>query len=415
MPTSLVHCIVWAKEFLLANLFGEAVEEPSYPEDIDPDLLASLKMETEAFADLRRMAREGEDAYARTVAHKVFNQDIQKLAELPDLWEHKQPPTPLNVDAGLRREDLADPPVARADDHCLWTVPEWLRVFEESIDALRRRAHGQEGGAVVPVYFDKDDESVMDFVAAAANLRASIFGLPMASRFHLKSMAGNIIPAIATTNAIVAGMMVLQAENVLRGRHERCRTAFITYGGQRSSLFACECLSPPNRDCPVCHLDRAVARLNPSQVTLRQLLEALVRRYSELLEGAPLSLEDATVIEGSRILYDEDLTANLDKRLLDIGCGECSLLKLDFVPLTIPILVAIDAAATDRLPHQDHQEETIQLAFTLLPPHRRNAPPAQAGDDASDDDDTVLEPPAKMSRISLEDDHNADGKVVLLL
>jgi ubiquitin-like 1-activating enzyme E1 B len=30
-------------------------------------------------------------------------------------------------------------------------------------------------------------------------------------------MAGNIIPAIATTNAIVAGLCVLQAYKVLRG------------------------------------------------------------------------------------------------------------------------------------------------------------------------------------------------------
>lgn len=404
MPTSIIHCIVWAKEFLLTNLFDEAAEEQSYPKDIDPDLLASLKMETEAFDDLRRMARSGEESYARTVAHKVFYQDIQKLCSLPDLWEHKQPPTPLDV--GLNGDPAGDSPVTRGDDHQLWTVAEWLRIFRESIDSLRRRAFGSEGVAIAPVYFDKDDESVMDFVAAAANLRASIFALPMSSRFNLKSMAGNIIPAIATTNAIVAGIMVLQAENVLLGHRDQCRTAFITYGGQRSSLFACECLSPPNRDCPVCHLDRVVARLDPSQVALRQLLEAVVQQYSELL-GAPLSLEDTTVVEGSRILYDEDLTANLDKRLLDIGCGECSLLKLDFIPLRIPLLVAIDSAVTDPSRHQ----EATQLTFTMLPPHLRDSPATpQDGDEDEEEDDIALEPPAKMSRISLEDDHD----VVLL-
>lgn len=37
-------------------------------------------------------------------------------------------------------------------------------------------------------------------------------------------MAGNIIPAIATTNAIVAGLIVTEALKILRGRIDLCRT-----------------------------------------------------------------------------------------------------------------------------------------------------------------------------------------------
>ena len=61
----------------------------------------------------------------------------------------------------------------------------------------------------------------MDFVAAASIIRAILFHVPGANdltRFEVKSLAGNIIPAIATTNAIIAGVMVLQALNVLEGR-----------------------------------------------------------------------------------------------------------------------------------------------------------------------------------------------------
>lgn len=38
------------------------------------------------------------------------------------------------------------------------------------------------------------------------------------------AMAGNIIPAIATTNAIIAGMMVMLAFKILNKRLDDCKT-----------------------------------------------------------------------------------------------------------------------------------------------------------------------------------------------
>ena len=37
-------------------------------------------------------------------------------------------------------------------------------------------------------------------------------------------MAGNIIPAIATTNAVIAGLLVLEAFKILRGTPETCKS-----------------------------------------------------------------------------------------------------------------------------------------------------------------------------------------------
>lgn len=55
----------------------------------------------------------------------------------------------------------------------------------------------------------------MDFVSAAANLRMINYSIPTISRFEAMGIAGNIIHAIATTNAVCAGLIALDAENIL--------------------------------------------------------------------------------------------------------------------------------------------------------------------------------------------------------
>jgi ubiquitin-like 1-activating enzyme E1 B len=48
----------------------------------------------------------------------------------------------------------------------------------------------------------------MKFVTACANLRSHIFNLPLLNEFDIKKIAGNIIPAIASTNSMVAAIEV---------------------------------------------------------------------------------------------------------------------------------------------------------------------------------------------------------------
>ncbi|KAM3608843.1 uncharacterized protein V6R79_005606 [Siganus canaliculatus] len=337
-PSEPIHCIVWAK-YLFNQLFGEEdADQEVSPDTADPEAewnpeeTAARATASEKDGDIKRVSTKD---WARSTGYdsiklfnKLFKDDIMYLLTMDKLWKKRKAPTPLDWQqlekSGCPQEDS---PATGLKDQQVLGVWGQCRLFQHSVETLRSQLQDKGDGA--ELVWDKDDPPAMDFVTAAANLRMHIFSMNMKSRFDVKSMAGNIIPAIATTNAVIAGLIVLEGLKILSGQIETCRTIFLNKcPNLRKKLLVPCILDPPSANCYVCvSKPEVTVKVNVHKTTVLCLQDKILKERFGMV-APDVQIEDG---KGTILISSEEgeTEANNNKFLSDFGIRNGSRLQVD--------------------------------------------------------------------------------------
>jgi ubiquitin-activating enzyme E1 C len=150
---------------------------------------------------------------------------------------------------------------------------------------------------------DKDSPDDMTWVYERAKARATKYNIPGVTYMLTMGVVKNIIPAVASTNAIVSAACVLEAVKLLTYCSQNLNTYMMYMGseGVYSHTFVYEA----KEHCPVCTATVQTITLRKGQ-TLNELIlklcEGELRLKAPSLRGAgstlymqkPLALEQAT-------------------------------------------------------------------------------------------------------------------------
>lgn len=263
-PSTPVHCIQWAK-MIFELLFGASD---------DSSVIKDMHIKSDSAVDYFR---------------HLFHDDIVSQIQLVDKWVDKQPPVP--IDLGLVSADAVEP--SSNSTQTVLGLAEYVAMFLRAVTTILT----QRQALVGQMTFSKDDSVSVDFVAAASNLRMFNYHIPMISRWDIESIAGAIVPAIATTNAIVAGLQCFNIGSALRGSPGRDLWVRYPYPSGSGSILQSSVPAPPNKECFICqNKSLTVSVSDYSSCSLSQLVSIVFKQH--------LSINDPIVIKTQSLIFD---------------------------------------------------------------------------------------------------------------
>ncbi|DBA02358.1 TPA: hypothetical protein N0F65_007177, partial [Lagenidium giganteum] len=280
-PNAIEHTLQWARDWFEGEFFQAPLDVNQYLTDANfmkklneqqNTKLETLERLKQSLVDQRPLAFEDCIQWARFKFEEMFSNQIKQLLHNFPLdqvtttgtpfWSGpKRPPTAVKFDANdpLHLDFVMSVANSRAKNYGLKGhtdkaafvrvlsgihVPEFVPregVKIAATDAEAKESARTAAGAnpdaecenilkvlpttaslagyrMEPIEFDKDDDSHMAVIVSTSNLRARCYKIPEADMHKSRFIAGKIIPAIATTTALVTGLVCFELLKVFQDK-----------------------------------------------------------------------------------------------------------------------------------------------------------------------------------------------------
>ncbi|PHH67161.1 hypothetical protein CDD81_2930 [Ophiocordyceps australis] len=166
---------------------------------------------------------------------------------------------------------------------------------------------------------DKDDGQHVSWIFRKALARAKDFGIDGVTYSLTQGTIKNIIPAIASTNAIIAAACCNEAFKIATTAAPCLgfENNYMMYSGN-DAIYTYTFKHDKRDDCPVCGRQSRPLSVDPSQ-TLQDLLDSLAVRPEAQLKKPSMRAQGKTLYMRSPQSLEQQTRPNLDKTLVQLG------------------------------------------------------------------------------------------------
>ncbi|KFG87491.1 hypothetical protein MANI_025424 [Metarhizium anisopliae] len=166
---------------------------------------------------------------------------------------------------------------------------------------------------------DKDEPEHVTWIYQKALARAQEFGISGVTYSVTQGTIKNIIPAIASTNAIIAASCCNEAFKIATNSAPCLgfENNYMMYSGN-DSIYTYTFKHEKKDDCPVCGRKARPLEVDP-KVTLRELVDSFATRPEAQLKKPSIRAEGRTLYMQFPPGLEKQTRPNLDKTIMDLG------------------------------------------------------------------------------------------------